>query len=125
MFQKHLMAYNRLPSLTCLCGDERWRNTAKEAPCGSSFQFPADLWDQMRDRAQTEVSFLPGEKRVVISAHFPGYYTFLGHYFTSFSSKIVIYLNSILVAWEPGQVLESEYRFYGLDGMSESGNIFF
>lgn len=56
---------------------------------------------------------------MVISAHFPEYYTALGHYFTSLSSKIVIYLNSILVVWEPSEVLKCENRFYGLDRMSE------
>lgn len=60
------------------------------------------------------------KEKVVIRAHFPEHFASLGHYFTSLSSKIVIYLNSILVVWEPGEVLQSENRFYGLDGMSES-----
>lgn len=111
MFQKHLMACNHLPSVTGLCEDERWRNTAKEWPHGSSFQFPGT-------ECELKSLFFLEEKRVVISAHFPGYYTFLGDYFTSLSSKIVIYLSSILVAWDPGEMLESEYRFYGLDEMS-------
>lgn len=80
----------------------------------------------MRDRARTEVSFLCGlgegkkkrERENGYQGHFPGYDTFLGHYFTSLSSKIVIYLNSVFVVWEPGEVLESENRFYGLDRMS-------
>lgn len=49
----------------------------------------------------------------------------LDHYFTSLSSKIVIYLNSILVAWEPGEILESQYRFYGFDEMSGIRQYFF
>lgn len=75
----------------------------------------------MRDGAGTEVSFLHGleGKSMVISAHFPGYYISLGHYFPSLSSEIVIYLNSALAAWEPGAAMQRENRFYGSDGMSE------
>lgn len=71
----------------------------------------------MRDNARTEVSFLHGleEKNSGYQGHFPGYYTFLGHYFTSLSSKIVFYLNRIFVVWETGKTLESENTLYGSD----------
>lgn len=56
------MAYNRLPSVTRLCEDERQKSPEKEPPCSSIFQFPGTecLRNQIRGRVRTEVSFLHG-----------------------------------------------------------------
>lgn len=60
------MMCNGLPSVTHLCGDERQKITEKETGSSSLFQFPGreNLWNQMRDRARTEVSFLEGKNMV-------------------------------------------------------------
>ena len=83
--------------------------------------------EQMRDGDRPEVSSLHGleQGKSGDQGYSPACDTFLGHYFTSLSPKIVIYLNSVCVVWEPGEMLESEKRFYGLDGMSQITKSYF
>ena len=70
------------------------------------------------DEGLNSLFFMDLKNKCGYPGHFSGYRTFLGHYFTSVSSKIVIHLNRIFVVREAGEPLESGNRLYGSDGMS-------
>lgn len=85
---------------------------------------PGDRGFMESDKGRTgnEVSFLHGleEKKSGYQCTFSWtIYLLKVIILLLFHLKIVMYLNSIFVVWEPGEVLESENRFDGSDGMSE------